>query len=174
MEPTDSVVPPMSDKFGILFVCLGNICRSPALDAMLHYQAKKRQIDDKLLIDSCALTSFHIDCPMDARMIAAAKEKYKGASLVFDHRARSISIEDFSKFNLIMAVDREVLTGLRSLNKEKQNQLLLATTYSKRFKEQDIGDPYYNGPEEFFKTWEMAEDSCKGLLDHLIAENLLR
>lgn len=130
--------------------------------AMLRKKAEEKNLADRIRVDSCALTVWFLDQPVDPRMMAAAE----GRGLNLDHRARLISDKDFSSFDLILAVDREVLGPLQEFAKEQnyQGEVALATAYSKRFKDQDIHDPYYGGPKQFEMTVEMAEDCCEGII----------
>ena len=130
---------------------------------------KERNLEEKIYVDSCALTIWYVGQPIDPRMAEAAK----GKGLVYDHRARQIADEDFAIFDHILAVDREVLHFLEELAQEKggKDKIALATSFSKRFKDLDMHDPYYGGPEGFKKTVEMAEDVCQGLLEYLKVKN---
>lgn len=142
---------------------MGNICRSPILMAILRKKAEERNIP--LRVDSCALTTWYLGQPIDPRMAKAAE----GLDLTFDQRARLITEKDFSAFDLILGVDREVVSMLKLLAKEfhYKGTIALATAYSKRFKDQDIHDPYYGQAEQFKKTVVMAEDCCEGILNSL-------
>jgi len=155
------------NPYSVLFVCSGNICRSPLLMAMLRKLAKQRGVEGQIKVDSCALTAWFLGEPVDPRMVVAAQ----GKSLSLDHRARLIDGSDFARFDLIMPVDHDILTHVQSLAREEgyRGEVCLATTYSRRFNGEEIQDPYYGGPEGFQTTIEMAEDSCLGLLDHLVA-----
>lgn len=171
MELMGSVVQLMSPhKTAILFVCMGNICRSPVLAAMLQKMADQQAIADQLYIDSCALTPWYVGKPTDPRMVTAAV----GKGLILDHRARMLSDEDFSLFNWMFAVDREVFSSLEESAKEHnyKGKIALATAYSKRFSGQSIVDPYYGGSEGFLRTIEIAADCCKGILDVLIEQDI--
>lgn len=167
MAPMDSAARPMSRKVSILFVCMGNICRSPILMAILKKMVKDRNLSNRIRVDSCALTTYYLDQPIDPRMAKAAE----GRNLLFDHRSRLIAEDDFSTFDLILAVDHEVLQLLQELasGKNYRGNIALVTAYSKRFKDSEMPDPYYGGPDGFEKTVEVAEDACKGIIDSLIA-----
>ncbi len=136
--------------------------------AILQKFAQDRGGAGGLRIDSCALTAWFLGQPVDPRMVDAAA----ALDLRLDHRARLLTDEDFTSFDLLLAVDREVLSHLQILAEKKgyKGQIALATSYSKRFAGQDISDPYYGGPEGFKRTIEIAEDCCTGILDSLLKE----
>lgn len=167
MERMVSAVLPMSPKIAVLFVCMGNICRSPVLMAILRKKAEEKNLSDRISVDSCAISGWFLGDPVDPRMVAAAE----GRGLILDHSARLLDDSDFSAFDLILAVDREVLRALQAHAREQKykGKVALATAYSKRFKDQDIIDPYYGGPEQFKKTIEIAEDCCEGIINQMTA-----
>jgi len=145
----------------ILFVCLGNICRSPALEAILRHLAQKKGIQSRLFIDSCAVTSWYVGEQADSRMRATAQ----GQGIKIDHIARLISPSDFEKFDLILAVNREVLEELKHLApQEFSSKLQLATDFSLNFTGQDIPDPFYGDQVAFDRVMEMGMDVAKGIL----------
>lgn len=157
----------MTDSKKILFVCLGNICRSPALMSELRRQAEKRGLGSKVIVDSCAMTSWNIGEPPDHRMRKAALAR----GLTLEHTARLLRKEDFKAFDLILAVDREVLQLLErsAAHAEVTAQIALATAFSKAFKNEDMLDPYYDAEHAFDRTMVMAEDCCVGILDHFFS-----
>lgn len=164
MEHMDSDVQPMSPrKIGILFVCMGNYCRSPALMAVLNKLAEDRGMSNRILVDSCGLTREFIGQSPDPRMVQAAI----GLDLSFKHQARLLTDEDFRIYDLILAVDFEVLHHLKNLVREKNftGKLALATSFSQTFFNQEMPDPYYGGSNNFMRTLLIAEDCCKGILD---------
>ncbi len=148
----------------VLFVCMGNICRSPTLGAVLQDLVHKQGRDEEFLVDSCALTSLYLGCQADERTRQAALKH----GLVIDHFAKLFQEEYFQDFDYIFAVDNEVLKLLNSLTPLKKHaKILLATAYSKRFKDMEIRDPYYQEEPSFDHVLQIAEDSCKGFLMHI-------
>ena len=172
MAPMGSVAPRMSDKTplkkSILFVCMGNICRSPALMAELQRQAKIRELQDKLLVDSCAVSGWHIGEPSDYRMRAAALAH----GLEIHHRAKLFEKTYFTTFDWVLAVDREVLHLLEQAAKHAMitSRIALATSFSKAYKDTDIADPYYGEDKSFDLTMVIIRECCQGILDTLFPE----
>ena len=146
---------------------MGNICRSPALAAAFRALAVKRGVENQFYVDSAALTTFYLGQSADLRMCKAAKKK----GIAIEHISRLFEKSDFSKFDYILAVNHEVkdlLEGLASSEKEKQ-KILLATAYAKRYTDEEILDPYYQGKEAFDHVMDMAMDACEGLIQELLA-----
>ncbi len=156
-----SAAPPMS--VNILFVCMGNICRSPALAATLEKLVKKQKIADRVYIDSCALTSWYLGCSADPRMCLAASKR--GIQIDLTHRAKLFEEQFFQLFHYIFAVDKEVLALLHAfpLFEEEKKKIYLASAFSKKYRDQDIPDPYYGGEEGFELVMDQAEDCCRGI-----------
>ena len=147
----------------ILFVCMANICRSPALEAILRAEAERRQVP--LLVDSCGIGWFHLGEPPDARMAAAIRKR----SFPIEHTAQEFQERFFEEFDLILAVDRDVLEQLklRAQTEKAREKLRLATSFSTKFPNEEIPDPYYLGPNGFDYVMDMALDICDGILRHL-------
>lgn len=139
----------------LLFVCLGNICRSPLAKALFQ----KRLIDLGLnvLCDAAGTASYHIGSQPDLRTISVAK------SLNLDptHRARQFAKEDFSKFDLIFAMDRNNLSDLQQMAKlpEESNKIFLLSDFSSDPNLKEIFDPYYADLDDFFKVAELLEST---------------
>ena len=145
----------------ILFVCLGNICRSPAAEGILKHMAEERSLD--LYVVSCGLGEWHVGERPDGRMCRAAKSR----GVVLDSRAQSFKSSFFEEFDYIMAADEEVLETLRSWSKDSR-ELYLITHFSNRYKGMDIPDPYYGESTGFEHVLDMLEDCCEGLIEHLV------
>jgi protein-tyrosine phosphatase len=161
-------LPMSSEKKKVLFVCMGNICRSPVLMAELQRQAKERKLENQVFVDSCALTAWHIGENTDLRMQKAALSR----GLKVQHKAKLFEKEYFKTFDLIFAVDRDVLHLLLQAAKDAHPtaKVALATAYSKTYKDQDIQDPYYDVESAFDRTMLMAEECCRGILDMLFTK----
>jgi protein-tyrosine phosphatase len=165
----DSVAQQMSNKsfHSICFICFGNICRSPALAAIFELQAKERGVADHFFVDSMALTTYYIGKQADLRMQTAAQKK----QVEIKHTSQLFKPSDFQRFDLIFGVTDGCLDILKDLSSsdEDRAKIHLATAFSKKFKNQEIPDPYYDGPEAFDRVMEMAWDACEGILDHFLA-----
>ncbi len=148
----------------VLFVCMGNICRSPALAGALQHLAEKRGVSDKLLIDSSGLTTYYVGKQADHRTREAALKKH----MVIDHIAKSFEPVDFQKFDYVFAVTNEVKKLLLELaTPEEQKKVYLATAFSKKFPNEEVPDPFYQGAQAFDDVIEMAFDASERILDKL-------
>ncbi|MEW5799423.1 MAG: low molecular weight protein-tyrosine-phosphatase [Bacteroidota bacterium] len=146
----------------ILFVCLGNICRSPAAEGVLKKKASGLPIE----IDSAGTAGYHIGELPDPRMRShAAKRGY-----TLNHHARQFDPDtDFKKFDLILAMDESNMSNLQRMDKKKQysHKLKMMTDYSTAMNANEVPDPYYDGPEGFEHVLDILEDACDGLLREL-------
>ncbi len=147
---------------------MGNICRSPALAATFMKLARKEKVENHFFVDSSALTTFYLGQSADYRMCKAAQKK----GITIEHIAQLFEKPDFSKFDYILAVNHEVrdlLQGLASTQQERK-KIILATAFAKKYKNQEIPDPYFHGGEAFDHVMDMAFDACEGLLRHFVLE----
>ncbi|HTY12396.1 MAG TPA: low molecular weight protein-tyrosine-phosphatase [Bacteroidota bacterium] len=146
----------------ILFVCLGNICRSPAAEGIMQKKAEGLPVE----IDSAGTAGYHIGSLPDARMRShAGKRGYP-----LNSRSRKFNpAEDFEKFDMIIAMDKENLRDLRSMDGDGKydGKLSLMTDYCQKIAADEVPDPYYEGPEGFEYVLDILEDACDGLLKKL-------
>jgi low molecular weight protein-tyrosine phosphatase len=149
----------------ILFVCLGNICRSPAAEGILRHMAGHDPQFSDLHIESCGMGDWHIGHLPDLRMCEAAK----GRGLNLNSRAQLFRPSFFERFDYILAADREILNQLyhRAKTPEHKAKVHLITLFSTTYKEEEIPDPYYGGDAGFELVLDMLEDACQGLLNEL-------
>lgn len=146
----------------VLFVCLGNICRSPTAEAVFRGLAKKEGVLDQLVIDSAGTSGYHIGEPPDARAALVARERGYDMSQLL---GRQVSPDDFAAFDYILAMDRANLRDLRrQCPAAFQDRIRLFLSYSETFSEDEVPDPYYGGPEGFDRVFDMVEDASVGLL----------
>ncbi len=150
----------------ILFVCLGNICRSPAAEGVMRKQAQEKGLDDQIEIDSAGLGNWHVGDLPDRRMrTAAAKRGYN-----LTHHARQITKKDFDRFDLIIGMDEENVKALKRLapSAEAQKKVVRMTAYSTiRPRPATVPDPYYGTTRDFDYALDLLEDACQGLINHL-------
>ena len=155
-------------KERILFVCLGNICRSPAAEGVLRKMAEELGLSERLDIDSCGMGGWHTGQLPDHRMRrCGALHGYR-----FDHRARQIEAADFDRFDRLLAMDADNYRGLMRLARtpgQKQKVEMLADYMSEHPGQVQIPDPYYGDASDFELALELIEDACRGLLRGLLA-----
>jgi protein-tyrosine phosphatase len=149
----------------VLFVCLGNICRSPTAEGVLRAIAVREFPGLKLDIDSAGTADFHVGEPPDRRTVAAARRRgYDLAGL----RARRVQREDFSRFNFVLAMDRANLAELERLRPQVADaQLALFLEFAAEASELEVPDPYYGGVEDFERVLDLCEMAARGLLARL-------
>jgi protein-tyrosine phosphatase len=150
----------------ILFVCLGNICRSPTAEAVLRALAAREAPELSLEVDSAGTAGYHIGEPPDPRTRAAALRRGYDLSAL---RARVVEPGDFERFDLILAMDRENLRVLRRrapAAAHERLRLLLEFAASADAPE-DVPDPYYGGANGFEEVLDLVEGAARGLLAHL-------
>jgi protein-tyrosine phosphatase len=154
----------------VLFVCLGNICRSPLAEGVFKKLVKERNLQDKIAVDSAGTSGWHIGDLPDPRTEEVAREH----EILLDHRGRQFSQEDLKKFNYIIAMDISNYEHIRILygpGKDHRKQLFLMRDFDNFGKGKDVPDPYYGGDDGFSKVYEMLLRSCLNFLDHIVDEH---
>jgi protein-tyrosine phosphatase len=157
-------------KYSVLFVCLGNICRSPAAQAVMQHMVDERCLSDRFYIDSAGTGGWHIGDLPDKRMRVHARPR--GYELT--HRARKVQAGDFEDFDLIVGMDANNVDDLRYLAAtiEQQDKVVMMGDYIRRFPHHDyVPDPYYEGSEGFELVLDLLEDACDNLLDRILEQN---
>ena len=156
----------MSDpkKYGVLFVCYGNICRSPLGEGIFRYLVTEAGVADKFNIDSCGTSSEHVGQAPHHESCRVAKEHGIDIS---HQRARKLSDEDFFKFNLILALDEYVCTSIIERRIGNFATVKLLREYEPRAKDLNVPDPYYGGRDGFAKVYDIIELNCRELLRSL-------
>ena len=156
-------------KIKVLFVCLGNICRSPSAEAIFRGFVKKKDMGELFEIDSAGTSGYHQGEPADARM--------KRHALKRDYQLTSLSrkfdpTKDFDYFDIIIAMDRDNLSDLRQMatGKAEEEKLYLMTDFSSEYDYDYVPDPYYGGDQGFELVIDLLEDASNGLLKRLKPE----
>ncbi len=151
-----------NEKVAILLVCMGNICRSPTAEGVLSKKALEAGMEKKLLIDSAGTEGYHEGEAPDKRAQETARVRGYDLSTL---RARQVKKRDFTDFDYILAMDRDNLASLkRKCPPEHQHKLRLFLSYSNKFPNLEVPDPYYGGTRGFSMVLDMVEDAAAGLL----------
>ncbi|MBX3384026.1 MAG: low molecular weight phosphotyrosine protein phosphatase [Phycisphaeraceae bacterium] len=156
------------DPTGVLFVCLGNICRSPLAKAVFTRKVEDRGIASRFLIDSCGTGGWHAGGNADPRTLQIAA-RY---GIEFEHTARRVRRTDFEAFHLLVAMDTSNMNDLLELGAPPDRVRLMrsfdVTLAGHTGGMLDVPDPYYGGPEGFDQMYHMINRACDGLLAHLV------
>lgn len=149
----------------VLFVCTGNICRSPTAEGIFRKLVADAGFADTISVDSAGTHDYHVGEPPDLRaQEAAARRGYDLSGL----RARRVEREDFHRFDLILAMDREQQSILaRMARPPGGHKLRMMMSYARSFSQDEVPDPYYGGPRGFEVVLDMLEDASQGLLEAL-------
>ena len=156
---------PAATTTGVLFVCTGNICRSPTAEAIFRQRVAEAGLAERIIIDSAGTHGYHAGEAPDPRTRAAAARRGYDLSML---RARQFEREDFSRFDLVLAMDDENHAFLAQLCQPSHgHKLRMMMDYAGRFRERAVPDPYYGGPRGFERVIDMLEDAAQGLLQEL-------
>ena len=150
-------------EVSVLFVCLGNICRSPTAEGLFRHLAGQRGHGRRIAVDSAGMIAFHAGEAPDPRTQAAARARGVDLSSL---RARQVTRKDFKRFDYILAMDDENLAQLIDLRPSHfEGHLSLFCDFNPNEAVRHVPDPYYGGPDGFASVFQIVEDASKGLLD---------
>jgi protein-tyrosine phosphatase len=155
------------EKKKILFVCLGNICRSPAAEGIMKHQVEQQGLADQFCIDSAGIGSWHVGQLPDPRM----RQHGKAHGYNFNSHARQIQRDDFDRFDYIIVMDDENLYDVQQKARntdDRQKIIKLASFLQQHPGQKTVPDPYYGGDKDFELVIELLEDACDGLLRWLL------
>lgn len=156
-----------TDTTRVLFVCMGNICRSPTAEGYFRHHLAQSDLAHRIVTDSAGTHGYHVGNPPDARAMAAAARR--GVDLS-DLRARRVRPEDFETFDLLLAMDEDNLRHLRAMD-PGGGRVELMLRYSTRYPDvRAVPDPYYGGEDGFEFMCDLLDDATAGLLAHLGGE----
>jgi protein-tyrosine phosphatase len=149
----------------VLFVCLGNICRSPAAEGVFLHLIAREGLEEAFQVDSAGTGHWHVGRPADPRMRAAAAQR----GIVLPSIARQITSADLSRFDHVLTMDRQNLRAVQALVPQGEATALITplTSHCRRFVMREVPDPYYGGEEGFDRVLDLLEDACAGLLEAL-------
>lgn len=150
----------------LLFVCMGNICRSPSAEGVFRRVLAQRAPDISVEIDSAGTHDYHVGNPPDRRAIEAARRR--GIDLT-TLRARQVSAEDFARFDLILAMDDENVEALKSrAPAEYRSRIRLLMDFAAEAPLRYVPDPYYGGASGFEQVLDLLEQASEGLLEEVL------
>ena len=156
----------------VLFVCMGNYCRSPTAEGVFRAVVRQRAPQLAIHIDSAGTHDYHVGRAPDPRSVAAARRRGIDLSGL---RARQVEDEDFVRFDYILAMDRGNLEALRSRSPgHLSHRVRLLMEFASRPDQTEVPDPYYGGPGGFELVLDLVEEAANGLLDHLQRNHLAR
>ena len=152
----------------ILFVCLGNICRSPAAEGIFNQKIKERDLENLFVVDSAGTGGWHVGNLADRRMLEAALSR----GIELTSRSRKIDDNDLYEFDHILVMDKDNLNAVKSLIKDHtypvNSKIKLILSYSKKSKLEEVPDPYYGGQNGFERVLDLLDDAIDELIDSLI------
>ena len=156
--------------YKLLFVCLGNICRSPSAENIMNHLIQEAGLSDKIVCDSAGTSAYHINSAPDSRMSAAAQEQ--GIKLI--GKARKFKPLDFERFDLILAMDRANYQDILYCDRDGQYQdkVKMMCSFATQHDDKEVPDPYYGGEDGFRYVIDLLLDSCAGLLDYIVKNEL--
>lgn len=158
------------EKVNVLFVCLGNICRSPAAQGVMQRMIEERGLGDRFYLDSAGTYGGHAGELPDRRMRVHAQRR--GYNLT--HRSRRVTGQDFEDFDVIVAMDSSNRYNLQEMaaSVEEAGKIIMMGDYIRHYQHYDhIPDPYYEGAEGFELVLNLLEDACEALLEELVQAN---
>jgi low molecular weight protein-tyrosine phosphatase len=149
----------------VLFVCMGNICRSPTAEGVMRALVREAGLEATVELDSAGTGSWHVGSSPDARAVAAARAR----GVVLEGSARQVRSEDFDEFDLVLAMDRANMRELRRLARrdEQRAKLRLLREFDEASAGDDdleVPDPYYGAPGGFEEVLDLVQAACAGLL----------
>lgn len=152
--------------YKILFVCLGNICRSSAAEEVMRQKLIENGLADKVEVDSAGLIDYHEGELSDNRMRRHAKAR--GYNLT--HRSRPINRTDYQSFDLIIGMDDNNIRGLQrgASNETELQKIHKMTEYLIQYHTNSVPDPYYGGDSDFEHVLDLLEDACEGLIESFV------
>ncbi len=154
----------VTEKISVLFVCMGNICRSPTAEGVFRHYVEQAGMGDRVVIDSAGTHAYHVGDPPDHRAKAAAERR---GIVLGKLRARRVSDQDFERFDHIIAMDLDNLERLKDQSPpEFHGKLKLFLEYSGAT-EREVPDPYYGGAAGFERVLDLVEEASRGLLETL-------
>lgn len=155
----------IKDKVGVVFVCMGNICRSPTAEVVFRHYVEQAGLGELVCVDSAGTHDYHVGAAPDGRTQRAAQQRGYDMSLL---RGRQVEVGDFSRFDYVLAMDEANLAILKRLRPhDSAGHLGLFLDFARHHGEREVPDPYYGGADGFERVLDMVEDAAEGLLTHI-------
>jgi protein-tyrosine phosphatase len=150
----------------ILFVCLGNICRSPLAEALLLHKIKEHGLEDKFQVNSCGTANYHIGEPPDQRTVKNAAKN----GITIHHLGRQLTASDLREFDMILPMDSSNYLSVRELDTSSlyTNKIIMMREFDPQGKGQDVPDPWSGNEKDFQEVFEILNRSTDGLVKHLM------
>jgi protein-tyrosine phosphatase len=149
----------------VLFVCLGNICRSPTAEGVFRALVEREGLAGKIATDSAGTAAYHVGEPPDPRAQAAARQR--GVD-IGDLRGRQATAADFGRFDYVLAMDESNYVNLKRLcPKGAEGRLRMFLDFASKPGRRSVPDPFYGNTDRFEEVLDMVEDAAHGLLDHI-------
>jgi protein-tyrosine phosphatase len=163
-RPTEKISMPEQQPVKVLFVCMGNICRSPTAHGLFQKLVDEQGLAQRIVVDSAGTHSYHVGNPPDPRSQATARQRGVDLSGL---RARRFVSGDFIEFDYLLGMDSGNIADMRAIRPEQASaRLQLMLEYSRHFDEREVPDPYY-GNDGFELVFDMIDDASRGLLEHI-------
>lgn len=160
----------MTSHVRVLFVCMGNICRSPIAHGLFRHLVAESGLQERIAIDSAGTHAYHVGNPPDERAQDTAQRRGIDIS---DQRARHVKAADFEHFDYVLAMDRDNYAILARLCPPGQeDKLHLFMDFAEELSETEVPDPYYGGMGGFEHVFDLVEVAARGLLERIKAEHL--
>ena len=157
------------EKTSILFVCMGNICRSPTAEGIFRHMLAEKNLSDNFELDSAGTHAYHIGAAPDSRAQATAVAR--GIDLS-DLKGRKVELSDFDEFDFVLAMDKDNYSILKEMcPADKYQKLNLFLDFAKDLDIEEVPDPYYGGTGGFEKVFDMLEQASLGLIEHIENKN---
>jgi protein-tyrosine phosphatase len=156
----------------VLFVCLGNICRSPLAEAIFNDIIIKNNLQEKIICDSCGTAAYHVGDMPDRRTIKVANLH----GIKIDHRGRQLSKNDFTEFDYIIAMDKYNYQDIKNLEEKVNNsksKVFLMREFDTDNYKADVPDPYYGDDKDFKEVFDILNISCNNFFEFIKRENNL-
>ncbi|WP_339696209.1 low molecular weight protein-tyrosine-phosphatase [uncultured Roseivirga sp.] len=154
-------------KVKVLFVCLGNICRSPLAEGIFKKKVEEKGLADRFVIDSCGTSNYHIGEQPDRRTIKNALAN--GVRL--NHQGRQFTVQDFNDFDYIVAMDSSNVQNIEKLRPVgSDKQIMLMRSFDEAGLNKDVPDPYYGVENGFQEVFDILDRSIEGLVNHVVLE----